>query len=126
MQLSWVLIGGHVWLLNQSFGPPGRNQSALSPHAGLTWMRKGVALCWERAGKEIPLGCGFFCHANALSCYRGSVPCCVRGRSEVELEQSYSKKIGNGCLTRKLALGLQLLLQLIFFFKGNEFPSAFG
>lgn len=34
----------------------------------------------------------------------------VRGRSEVELEQSYSKKIGNGCLTRKLALGLQLLL----------------
>lgn len=51
---------------------------------------------------------------------------CVRGRSEVELEQSYSKKIGNGCLTRKLALGLQLSFWLIFFFNGNQFPSAIG
>lgn len=53
---------------------------------------------------------------------------CVRGRSETELEQFYSlsKKTRNGCLTRKLALGLQLLLWLIFFFKGSQFPSAFG
>lgn len=71
MQLSLELSGGNVWLLDQSFGHPGSNRSASCPHAGLTWMRKGVALCWERAGKEIPLGYGLFCHADALSCYRG-------------------------------------------------------